>query len=625
MKRFPICTILVVLALPVLAVGRTANTPATAITAVNTLVDEIGQLTRQNPTGAGAFLPWRSGDVQPGEPILVHSYPEIAPSYYFVPLSSDAAMSASYVTVDAHTGRWQAFGAMRPDQPYPRVTQIDAIGLARSFFDLADQLPAPRVVSMPNKQLYWYWSSGPAAGPREFFINLADESDTHTALDQQLCPPTPRYPLPGTEAVTDAIATDRERIPPSWDIPDVPYHQQVTSYHCGPAAAEMVFDFWGPDIDQVDIGHVANCQSGQGSYANDIRRSGHFSQLSTAIMNANLHGYDERAIGYGALTCWWSYPNSSDPDYIDRYKDLKDLIANDYPILVLCYYDASHNSGHFRVIKGYDDPSDVLIIHDPWYTAPYQGPDVHFNQSFFVDDLWTQWYRWGTLMAPWQVNVLAPTTVVGGTEFTIEVTVTYHGLHPYGEQDAAGSSNIEITLPPGFVLAAGEMARIQLGGITTSGSTQLVSWQVVADISVGAGEFLFQADGLITDSSQSYPSYADLIGGQAVCTVSRTDPTGIDPQVQPGVCRLLSNFPNPFNPTTTLRFLLSDERSVRLDIFDLAGRRIATLIDGPVPAGYHSFNWHGCSEQGEPQPSGTYFCRFTAGAYEQTQSMSLLR
>jgi len=66
------------------------------------------------------------------------------------------------------------------------------------------------------------------------------------------------------------------------------------------------------------------------------------------------------------------------------------------------------------------------------------------------------------------------------------------------------------------------------------------------------------------------------------------------------------NFPNPFNPTTEIRFDLPEDSFVSLNVFDVLGRKVANLVNGFHPAGYHTATWNGSSVS-----SGVYFARFT--------------
>jgi flagellar hook assembly protein FlgD len=86
-----------------------------------------------------------------------------------------------------------------------------------------------------------------------------------------------------------------------------------------------------------------------------------------------------------------------------------------------------------------------------------------------------------------------------------------------------------------------------------------------------------------------------------------------------------ANYPNPFNPKTTLPFSLAAPGHVRLAIFDVAGRLQRTLVDAQLPAGEHWVNWDGRDEAGSELASGVYFSRFEAGATSEVRKLLLLR
>ncbi len=90
--------------------------------------------------------------------------------------------------------------------------------------------------------------------------------------------------------------------------------------------------------------------------------------------------------------------------------------------------------------------------------------------------------------------------------------------------------------------------------------------------------------------------------------------------VRPAAFQLLPNRPNPFNPSTEIRFVLDRQGVVRLDVFNLGGELIETLAEGRYGAGEHSVAWHA-----EEAPSGIYFCRLRSAGGEQVRKMTLLR
>jgi flagellar hook assembly protein FlgD len=72
---------------------------------------------------------------------------------------------------------------------------------------------------------------------------------------------------------------------------------------------------------------------------------------------------------------------------------------------------------------------------------------------------------------------------------------------------------------------------------------------------------------------------------------------------------LYANYPNPFNPSTTIRFDVPQSGLVNLTIYDLNGRRIATLVDENMAAGSHQVSWNGRDASGISVASGVYIYR----------------
>jgi len=88
---------------------------------------------------------------------------------------------------------------------------------------------------------------------------------------------------------------------------------------------------------------------------------------------------------------------------------------------------------------------------------------------------------------------------------------------------------------------------------------------------------------------------------------------------------LMQNSPNPFNPTTTIRFSLDSALPVSLSIYDARGRLVATLVDELRSAGVHDVRWDGTDRAGASVSSGVYFYRMTAGKTAQSRRMVLLK
>jgi hypothetical protein len=89
--------------------------------------------------------------------------------------------------------------------------------------------------------------------------------------------------------------------------------------------------------------------------------------------------------------------------------------------------------------------------------------------------------------------------------------------------------------------------------------------------------------------------------------------TGVEPPVSvPLSFRVHQNYPNPFNPTTRIAYELPRESWVSLVVYDILGRRVATLLDQMQSAGFHDLEWHGTDGNGLPVTTGLYLGRFEA-------------
>ncbi|MCH8837957.1 MAG: T9SS type A sorting domain-containing protein, partial [Candidatus Marinimicrobia bacterium] len=89
--------------------------------------------------------------------------------------------------------------------------------------------------------------------------------------------------------------------------------------------------------------------------------------------------------------------------------------------------------------------------------------------------------------------------------------------------------------------------------------------------------------------------------------------------------RLLLNYPNPFNPSTTTGFELPAASEVTLIVYDLTGREVTRLADGGYLAGYHQVAWDGRNASGRLLPSGIYIARLTTPGYSNSIKMLLLK
>jgi hypothetical protein len=108
--------------------------------------------------------------------------------------------------------------------------------------------------------------------------------------------------------------------------------------------------------------------------------------------------------------------------------------------------------------------------------------------------------------------------------------------------------------------------------------------------------------------------------------IEALSPLGIEDQVQlPDDFGLGQNYPNPFNASTSIAYRLDKPSQVDLAVYDLAGRKVATLVSSNQQAGAHQVIWHGLDDRGESVSSGVYFYKLTADGRSVSNRMTLLK
>jgi hypothetical protein len=152
----------------------------------------------------------------------------------------------------------------------------------------------------------------------------------------------------------------------------------------------------------------------------------------------------------------------------------------------------------------------------------------------------------------------------------------------------------DAVLPPG----SGPVARIYLGRDTTSSvSPTTLSFETAILAARDARSLDVDAEGL-TFKQQDMPENRVVA---------------------------LTNYPNPFNPATTISYELKHEADVDLSIYDLQGRRIVQLVHGRMGAGCYHVQWGSTSEEGVLLPSGAYVCRLLVDGTSTSRKMILAK
>ncbi len=161
-------------------------------------------------------------------------------------------------------------------------------------------------------------------------------------------------------------------------------------------------------------------------------------------------------------------------------------------------------------------------------------------------------------------------------------------------------------IPHAHRFTAGSRIRVELTNIDVTNRIDLGSYPFVVP--------MFANTGVSVRMDADRASYIELplIGSPTGVTYAGA---GVPAEFQ-----LRQNYPNPFNSTTVISFTLAAPASVRLQVYDLLGRRVATLVEERLQPGEYRIPWHA-----DDRSSGVYYCRLEAGTVHRTGKMLLLR
>ncbi len=337
-----------------------------------------------------------------------------------------------------------------------------------------------------------------------------------------------------------ALAT---QLPSEYKIDGVPLYQQIDAKGCGPAALQMVFDYYGEFIDQKEIYNAARAG---GTPLPDMVRAAQFSDLSTTVgerwPDYIVTGYSARDVGYAAFFF------ASDTEWM---RELKSVVAQGYPVAVLQNFYPDGDDPHYRVVVGYDEFRGVFIVNDGWSrefkvpsgyvgsTNPMSNP-VSWDSDFpgmemSYEDFEMAWTcptdTWGwpglrygaVLVVPWEVVITAPSAVAPGEEFTVFVRVQYPCAGPFGMEPfpsfPASEVSIQLTVRDGNGRPL-EVAEVPIGSLLARGVCE-GTFTIVAPEGPAVLELEAWGTGMVCGSLgvwKDYPAYeySDRIGGSDI-------------------------------------------------------------------------------------------------------------
>ncbi len=329
------------------------------------------------------------------------------------------------------------------------------------------------------------------------------------------------------------------------------------------------------------------------------------------------------------------------------------------------YHDGSEDNNHAVLIVGWDDsyvhtgPSSPggWIVKNSWgtfwgdngyFTIAYGSAGMGQWSSFAFD--WQDYDTDGNLLyydeAGWNSNIGYGSTTAWGMCKFVQPATSY--LYRVEFWTADITTDIDIYVYDDF--SGGTLSNLLASKLNVSfAEAGYHSVALDAPLEITIGEDFYIAV-KITDASYNYPICLDgdgpietattYISGSGsswsdvttddVCIRARTSvdlPVAVadEPPQLAHQFSLSNNYPNPFNPTTTIMYSLARRAQVELSIYNLLGQKVTTLVNETVPAGYHSAVWNGTDDSGNQVASGVYLYQLRAGDYVESKKMILLK
>ena len=303
--------------------------------------------------------------------------------------------------------------------------------------------------------------------------------------------------------------------------------------------------------------------------------------------------------------------------------------AYEYHVTALFYYQGSEiESGPSNPVNLTTRfPARSLIATSQYYDvlldwlAPVSGTASGYNV-----------YRNDVLLTASPITAITFTDddTTPAEQYTYRVHAVYEGVESPG---IAAVITIPLFNPPRTLSA-------QVNNYTVS-----LSWlapEEILDFEVLLGYKVYRDDELltpmplagltltdmVTDSGEyTYKVLAvyelgDSVPIEAIVTidVSDKDITGL-----PLITELKGNYPNPFNPETTIKFDLAVASNLQIDIFNIRGQKVKTLVNKEYAAGYHSVVWNGTDDNGNTVGSGIYFYQMSTSEYSAIKRMIMMK
>jgi len=273
---------------------------------------------------------------------------------------------------------------------------------------------------------------------------------------------------------------------------------------------------------------------------------------------------------------------------------------------------------------------DLVLLGQRWnYTPSNEGfvsnYDLNKDNKIAIGDVVILGQAWGT--KPKVAKAVLPVI----TDVNLTMNANYDGKSSIYYVNIA-ASKIDGYDGLGFTLSYdADALELVKDGITGLGEVNITKEIEAGMVDINSYFMDNEFTGTITVAFQSKGMSKDLEFGLSDAVVSidnalsAVNAAKVSVPAIPTVYSLNQNFPNPFNPTTTIEYSIPEAGNVNLVIYNLAGQKVRTLINENQPASFKKIVWDGRNDMGESVGAGIYFYKLVSGNFSKIQKMTLIK
>ena len=293
-----------------------------------------------------------------------------------------------------------------------------------------------------------------------------------------------------------------------------------------------------------------------------------------------------------------------------------DMLAGDYTDdVTVSMIEGWNMIGSVSESAGIDDPSGI-VIEGTLYGYPYGDPETSIEPG---NGYWVRTSAAG--------DVTVSTSALGGLARVSEPVanmLNINGMKLYFGMDMNEKDALSYSMPPkpptgAFdVRFAGDMKAIGESGMIhiQSADHLSISWNVTQEAGDHMQWVLTSTRG--EDIELSGSGSIELAGNISGFTLNKVAEI-------PEQFMLAQNFPNPFNPVTSIEYALPEESFVKISIYNVMGQKVTDLVSDVMPGGYHSVVWNSTNLRGEQVSSGIYLYTIEAEGFTSVKKMVLMK